>query len=131
MIRKNVPSVNKLLDEVKHLVHIQPLCFTHGLPQHESDFEHTHIRSNGELIVKRRLEQFEPKSAPVDAVSQTSEDRGKWQLSPDTVKKELEKWLQNFEVHTEFFKANYKYRRNQDGKEYRYTFSKDTPKYDW
>jgi hypothetical protein len=40
VILKNVPSVNKLLAEVKHLVRIVPLRFPHGIPEHESDFEH-------------------------------------------------------------------------------------------
>lgn len=129
VIHKNVPSINRLLDEVKHLVHIQPLCFPHGLPEHESDFEHTLIRSNGEMVVKKRLKQYEPESA---VNSKPTEDlTDKWKLQLDTVKKELEKRLQNFDVHTEFFRAKYTYRRNQDGQQYRYTVCKNTPKYDW
>ena len=127
MILKNVPSINRLLDEIKHLVLIQPLRFPHGVPEHESDFEHTFINSRGEMIVKKRLAEFEP--GPNDLVPHEEEE--KWQLQLDTIKKDLEQRLRSYSVNTEYFKPTYKYKRNQDNKEYRYTFNKDTPKYEW
>lgn len=122
-----MPSINRLLNEIKHLLHIQPLRFPHGVPEHESDFEHTFINTRGEMIVKKRLKEFEP--GPADLVPDPEEE--KWVLQLDTVKKELEQRLREYDVHSEFFKPEYKYRRNQDNKEYRYNFNKDVPKYEW
>jgi len=127
VILKNVPSINRLLDEIKHLVRILPLRFPHGVPEHESDFEHTFINSRGEMIVKKRLQEFEP--GPTDLVPNPEEE--KWKLQLETVKKELEYRLRSYSVNMEFFKPVYKYRRNEDNKEYRYTFNKDVPKYEW
>jgi large subunit ribosomal protein L30 len=128
VILKNVPSVNKLLAEVKHLVRILPLRFPHGIPEHESDFEHVTIRSNGELVVKKRLKEFEP---PTLTANESLAENDKWKLEQSTVIKDLEKRLASFTVQTEYFKTKYIYRHNQDGKEYRYTFNKDVPKYEW
>ena len=127
VILKNVPSVNRLLDEIKHLVRILPLQFPHGVPEHESDFEHTFINSRGEMLVKKRLKQLEPDAT--DLVPDPEKE--KWKLQLETVKKDLDKRLLDYNVHTEFFKPVYKYRMNQDKKEYRYSFNKDTPKYEW
>ena len=104
-----------MLREVKHLVRIVPLTFPHGLPEHESDFDHTLIKSNGEFIVKKRLEQFEPESAV---------EPSKWELDEATVKKRLRRTLETFSVHREYSRAEYIYKYNQDGKEYRYNFNK-------
>ena len=130
VILKNVPSINKLLEEVKHLVRIVPLRFPHGVPEHESDFEHTVIHSNGEMIVKKRLDNYEPVATTASEEVATGDDV-KWKLERGTVLKDLEKRLANFTVHSEYFKTKYTYRRNQDGKEYRYSSGKDVPKYEW
>ena len=127
MILKNVPSINRLLDEIKHLLRILPLKFPHGIPEHESDYEHTFINSHGEMTVKKRLKEFEP--GPNDMVPQPEED--KWKLQTETVEKELDKQLLSYSVHSEFFHPVYKFKRNEDGKEYRYNFNKDVPKYEW
>jgi len=124
-----VPSINKLLNEVKHLVRILPLRFPHGIPEHESDFEHVMIRSNGEMIVKKRLKEFEPSTATTCA-STANDDHHTWRLEQSTVVKDLQKRLASFTINTEFFKTKYEYRFNQDGKEYRYNFNKDVPKYE-
>lgn len=128
VILKNVPSVNKLLTEVKHLVRILPLRFPHGIPEHESDFEHATLRSNGEMVVKKRVKEFEPPALPSNELQSEND---KWKLEQTTVIKDLEKRLASFTINTEYFKPKYVYRRNQDGKEYRYTFNKDVPKYEW
>jgi len=127
VILKNVPSVNRLLDEIKHLLRILPLRFPHGVPEHESDFEHTFINSHGEMIVKKRLKEYEPE--PTDLVPKPEEE--KWKLQLETVQKELEYRLRTYSVNWGVFQPAYKYHRNEDKKEYRYTFNKDTPKYEW
>lgn len=123
MILKNVPSVNKMLFEVKHLLKILPLKFPHGLPEHESDFEHTIIKSNGEMVVIKRLKEYEPEIA--------DGNRNPYDLQLDTIKKDLDQKLLDFNVHIEYHKTKYVYRFNQDGKEYRYNFNKDVPKYEF
>jgi large subunit ribosomal protein L30 len=127
VVLKNVPSVNKLLDEIKHLVQITPLRFPHGVPEHESDFNHVMLRSNGEMIVKKKLPPCESSESADKDCARTD----KWKLNHNTVSKELEEQLRSYSVHAEYFKAKYVYRRNQDGKEYRYSFNKNTPKYEW
>jgi len=126
VILKNVPSINKLLDEIKHLLRILPLRFPHGVPEDESDFEHTYINSRGEMMVKKRLKEFEP---PSDLVPQPDEE--KWTLQQDTIEKDLKQRLLSYSLHMEFFKPVYRFRRNEDGKEYRYTFNKNVSKYEW
>jgi len=79
------------------------------------------------MIVKKRLKEFEP--GPSDIVPKPEEE--KWKLQLETVQKELEKQLRSYSVHMEFFKPVYKYKRNEDQKEYRYNFNKDIPKYEW
>jgi len=127
VILKNVPSINRLLDEIKHLLRILPLTFPHGVPENEDDFEHTFINVRGEMIVKKRLKQFEP--AATDLVPSPEEE--KWKLQFDTVKKDLDKRLLSHSVHIEHFQPVFKYKRNEDKKEYRYTFNKDVPTYAW
>ena len=78
------------------------------------------------MMVKKRLLEFEPNSA-----ASVDSDIDKWKLEGDTILKELEKRLASFTVHTEYFRPTYKYRRNQDGKEYRYNFNSDVPKFEW
>jgi len=118
--------VNRLLDEVKHLIKIQPLKFPNGPPEDESDWEHSRINSRGEMTVIKRLKTYEPDSSvPPDPNSE------KWKLDLDTLRKDLDKKCTDFNVHTEYKPAEYVYRRNQDGKMYRYNFNKDVPKYEW
>ena len=125
VILKNIPSVNKKLLEVKHLLKIQPLSLPHGLPEHESDFENTVLQCDGKFIVKKVLKEFEP------AVSDGEENptSAKWDLSKETVKKVVMRKKELHKLHTEYHPSYYKYRLNQDGKEYRYTHNKDLPKY--
>ena len=122
VLTKNTPENNRLLAEVKHLVHIQPLRLPHGLPSHPSDYEHTMVTSDGRLVVKRRLAQHEP-------AADSEDDRATWRLQPDTVKARLDRGRVTHMVHTDEHKTQYVYKRNQDGKEYRYNFNK--PSTDW
>jgi len=126
VIHKNIPYVNKLLNEIKHLVKILPLWFPNGLPDNEADWEHSRINSRGEMVIVRRLTEFEPQPA---ALLESGKD--KWKLELETVKKECEKTVRDYNVHMEYHLATYTYRRNQDGKEYRYNFNKNVPKYHW
>ena len=124
-ILKNIPSINKLLQEVKHLVKIQLLKFPNGLPEHESDFDHTVLKSNGEFVVRKRLKVEEDEEMERKQLAEEHSQR-KWCLQEETVDKELmNQKLQNT-IHMEYFKEDYKYKRNQDGKEYRYSFNKPT-----
>jgi large subunit ribosomal protein L30 len=126
VIHKNVPYVNKLLNEIKHLVRILPLTFPNGLPYNEADWEHSQINSRGEMVIIRRLQQFEPQLGTLPDA-----DKEKWKLDLDTVKKDCEKTVRDYKVHMQYHLASYVYRRNQDGKEYRYNFNKNVPKYYW
>ena len=110
---KNTPENNRLLQEVKHLVEIQPLTFPHGMPEHESDFAHSVINSKGEMIVRKRLKE-ETDSLPVE------NPRSNWQLDVDTIQTQLLRTRLNFDIHSEYHKTDYEYKRNQDGKEWRY-----------
>lgn len=114
---KNTPSINKKLKEIKHLVRIQPLQFPHGLPEDESDYEHAELRSDGKMYIKKKIEAFEPSST-----EQTDDlPAQKAQLTRETIQKELDRVKLRFELHKEYYKAEYTYKHNQDGKEYRYT----------
>jgi len=126
VIHKNVPFVNKLLNEIKHLVRILPLRFPNGLPDNEADWEHSRINSRGEMVIIRRLKEFEPQQAALP-----DPYREKWKLDLDTIKNDCQKTVRDYNVHMEYHLASYTYRRNEDGKEYRYNFNKNVPKYHW
>ena len=121
---KNTPYWNKVLAEIKHLVRIQPLQFPHGLPQDTSDFQHCYINARGELIVKHKLKEYEPDK-------ETDREKEKWKLDKETVGKRLRRTLQMNEVHEEYYDTHYEWKRNEDGKEYRYNFNKDARKYQY
>lgn len=110
---KNTPENNKLLNEIKHLVEIQPLTFPHGMPEHESDFAHSYINSRGEMIVQKRLT---PEADPLTAEN----PRSQWQLDVKTIQTQLIRTRLNFDIHSEYYKTEYEYKLNQDGKEHRY-----------
>jgi large subunit ribosomal protein L30 len=118
VIHKNTPSINKKLSHVKHLVKIQELKFPHGIPEDPSDFEYTQIKSNGEMVVVKQL-------TPSKSLSEKEVDhRAKWRLQEDTVERANKRILDRYAVHTEYVESFYEYKRNQDGKEYRYNFNK-------
>ena len=115
-VHKNTPSMNALLMKVKHLVEVKPLRFPYGMPESESDYPYTFIQDDGVVIVHKELKQ-EIESRPDTA---PEEDR-RLMLDYDTILKDNERKLRNYELNKEYFPAQYKYRLNQDGKEYRYT----------
>ena len=92
-----------------------PLKLPYGLPEHESDFEHTFINSQGELIIRKRLEPIEP------VLLEENAEKDKWKLEHETINKQLKKKKDKFAINTEYFKPKHVYKRNEDGKEYRYT----------
>ena len=120
-MHKNIPSVNTMLQEVKHLVTIRPLTFPHGLPEHESDFEHMYIKPTGEAIVKKRLEAYEPESIESDASAS--------HMQQETLKKYLDRMRLEHTIHTEYHRTKYTYKKNEDGKEFRYNHNKDNLPY--
>ena len=104
---------------MSHLIKIQPLKFPQGFPDDPRDYEHTVLMSNGELIVRKRLEPVS-----METVSLETEKKKKWQMELETMHRELKRKLLNYTIHSEFHPAKYTYTRNQDGKEYRYNFNK-------
>ena len=124
VVVKNTPYYNALLREVKHLVKIMPLKLPHGLPQSPEDYEHCYINSQGELLVKHTLRHLElDKDKP--------DQRAKWRLAEDTIKKKLRRTLELYDVHSEYYEPEYVWKKNEDGKEYRYNFYKGARKYDY
>ena len=114
---KNTPEVNKKLSAVKHLVEIKPLTFKHGIPEDESDFNHLILKSDGSLEVKKRLKDFEGLSEETATVG----PREKYQMTRETLKVHLDEMKKEFQIYEEYFKTEYVFEYNQDGKEYRYT----------
>ena len=111
---KNTPYVNDKLRHVAHMLDIKPLRFPHGLPQHESDYEHTDLRPSGNLYIKKQItglyrdEESEPNP------------KAKHSITDNTIKKHLDREKQTYKIHAEYFKPDYVYEKNQDGKEFRY-----------
>ena len=119
---RNTPYWNDLLREVKHLVRIQPLTFPHGVPQNEVDYERSYINCKGEMVVRHTLHPTEEATVP-------KEEPSKWQLKGLSVKKVLRRKLDLHQVNTEYYEPEYKWKLNEDGKEYRYTHNKGVRKY--
>lgn len=137
IILKNIPGINQMLDEVKHLLVVQPLKLPYGLPNHPKEFETLTLKSNGELVFQKHLgcqdsdEKGEGK-APEEAqdADETSGKLGpEWTLTRETLQKSLDRSLLLYRVNVDQFDTKYEYKRNQDGKMYRYTFNKDVRKY--
>ncbi|XP_039265429.2 uncharacterized protein LOC120341062 [Styela clava] len=57
-VQMNTANNNEKLWQVKHLIRIHPIQFPNGLPTKE-DIGGTHLKSNGELIIFKRLENPE------------------------------------------------------------------------
>ena len=127
VVLKNIPSVNLRLKEVKHLVKVRPLTFPHGFPQDPEDFEHAVLKTNGEYIVKKRV------GAQSSSELEESDLRAKWRMEKETILKDCMERKVAYKIHQEYHKPIYEYKRNQDGKEYRYNFNKPgfKPWYIW
>lgn len=119
VVVKNTPTDNQRLREVKHLLKIRPLTLPQGFPENEADIQHCTIKSNGEMVFVKKIQSLEANTGPVEGKDP------KWALTKETVDIELDYKKKMFEVHTEYFPTTYTYKRNQDGKEYRYNFSKE------
>ena len=101
------------MKEIKHLVVVKPVTFPHGVPEHESDYDNIQLRFNGEMIVKKRLD--------IADTEQEGEKSDKWKMQIDTLKKRGSDKIRSYSISDEYFEPKYKFRFNQDGKEYRYT----------
>ncbi|XP_064637275.1 uncharacterized protein LOC135493689 isoform X2 [Lineus longissimus] len=108
VIVKNSEFNAQNLKKVKHLIKIVPITFPNGLPKDESDYPHTLLKETGEFIVKPRVE------------GQIVEDDPKGLVDLDTKKKHLQRVLDGSRFLAEYHPAQYRYKFNQDGKEYRY-----------
>ncbi|XP_061482862.1 large ribosomal subunit protein uL30m isoform X2 [Rhineura floridana] len=64
-VHKNIPSVNKKLKVIKHLISIKPLKLPYGIPT-EEEMSDTYINCAGELIIRHRLKALEKKT--IDAL---------------------------------------------------------------
>ncbi|OWF37238.1 uncharacterized protein LOC110440412 isoform X2 [Mizuhopecten yessoensis] len=119
VLLKNTPSINEQLKFVQHLLRIVPVTFPYGLPENEEDWEHCYIRDNGEFIVRRKIPSAE-ESIPEDIGTTTDRENSVWDMDIETVKKQNQKKLVQYDINSEFFKPQYAYKNNSDGKEHRY-----------
>ena len=123
-----------MLNEVKHLVAVQPLKLPYGLPKYPKEFETIMLKSNGELVFQMQLEcqdldkkvEESQEKEEQDTEEETSGKLGQeWTFTRETLQKNLDRSLQLYRVNLEQFPTKYEYKRNQDGKMHRYTFNKD------
>lgn len=120
---KNVPSVNKDLYRIKHLIRVQPVRFPQGLPDTADDVRNCVLRPNGDLLIRKPL-----RSDDSPAVSQ--DVREGVDLPEEVVRAHLSrKYLKSYHndryrshaLLKEHFTSHYRYEMNQDGQEYRYS----------
>ncbi|CAH1777389.1 unnamed protein product [Owenia fusiformis] len=123
VIKKNEPSVNKELMKVKHLIKIQQITFPYGPPTSDSDLDHTMVKTNGECMVTKEIN-----SSEIPVKFEMDEDRKKWLMDKDTLKRHLQLKQQQFKVGEEYWKEQTVYKYNQDGKEHRYSHNKSQEK---
>ena len=90
--------------------------FPYGLPETEEDYEHCILRDNGDFVVTRKLEAVQEETAVVSKEDPTSV----WDLKQETIDKTLEIKKMQYQLSAEYFPTVYTYKRNEDGKEYRY-----------
>ncbi|XP_033743025.1 uncharacterized protein LOC117329272 [Pecten maximus] len=119
VLLKNIPTINEQLRIVQHLVKIVPVTFPYGLPESEEDWEYCYLRDNGEFVVRRKIPNME-ESLPEDVETTADKEPSIWEMDIETVKKQNQKKLLNYDVNSEFFKPQYVYKNNTDGKEHRY-----------
>jgi len=123
VVLKNIPSVNKRLMEVKHLVSIKPLTFPHGFPDNPEDYEHSYIKHNGEYIITKKVGQ----STLTENSERLAKDpKAKWRLTRETVIKDCMRRRDEYRLLEEYHRPEYHYTMNQDGKEWRYNLDDPT-----
>ncbi|XP_013421843.1 uncharacterized protein LOC106181871 isoform X2 [Lingula anatina] len=115
-VHKNTPGINVELRKVNHLVKVVPVRFPHGLPEDPSDFDHAKLKSNGEFVVNKSLKPQQAAEINNDEYN----ERRKWSLDGDTIRKEMRRKLERKAMHDEYYVAQYSYHYNQDGKEEKY-----------
>ncbi|XP_067944384.1 large ribosomal subunit protein uL30m-like [Watersipora subatra] len=107
VIIANTPFNNTLLMQIKHLIRVKPLLLPEGFPKHPSDLMHTQLRTDGTLHVIPRLEMQEESEKPR-------------LLQPKTVYMKNKKVVSQHGLLQDYFKCDYRWRYNEDGKEYSY-----------
>uniref|UniRef100_A0A0X3PZY1 39S ribosomal protein L30 n=1 Tax=Schistocephalus solidus TaxID=70667 RepID=A0A0X3PZY1_SCHSO len=133
---KNTPHVVKELDNIKHLVRVQPVEFPDGLPTTQEDLLNFRLLPNGKFIRKgnspfRRGSFLDLSSdlaletcrkiSSMEATLLTPMDANAKYLSRAYLRQwHNQRWEQH-KLFSEFFTSHYKYRLNQDGQEYRYS----------
>ncbi|XP_014789637.1 uncharacterized protein LOC106883224 [Octopus bimaculoides] len=115
VVLKNTPSVNKMLNKVKHLIKITPITFPNGYPE-EKDFEYCLLKDNGEFIIRKEIQPIEKNVIP-DTVPA---EKQRLVMDKKTLERHLLLHLRHYRLNMEYFPAKYVYKYNQDGKEYRY-----------
>uniref|UniRef100_A0A8C5LJT6 Large ribosomal subunit protein uL30m n=1 Tax=Leptobrachium leishanense TaxID=445787 RepID=A0A8C5LJT6_9ANUR len=61
VVHKNIPAINEKLKTIKHLIRVQPLRLPQGIPT-EEDISDTYLKSNGELVIRKKLHPTETKA---------------------------------------------------------------------
>lgn len=115
VVLKNIPSVNKMLSTVKHLVKITPITFPNGYPT-EKDIEHCLLKDNGEFVIRKELQPIEKNVTP-DTVPA---EKQRVVMDKKTLERHLLLQLRRYRLSMEYFPTRYVYKYNEDGKEYRY-----------
>lgn len=95
------------------------MTFPYGLPETEEDYQHCHMRENGEFIVRRKIGDSQNSSTPTipEAVDR---EESKWKMTKETLDKHTWRKLATRDMNAEHFKAKNVYKYNEDGKEHRY-----------
>lgn len=101
---------------MKHLVEIIPVRFPYGLPDTEEDYEHCVLRDNGEFVVIKKLEPVLEETAVVTTEDPTSV----WDMKQSTIDRTNELKKMQYQLTAEYYPTKYVWKRNEDGKEYRY-----------
>ncbi|XP_060064379.1 large ribosomal subunit protein uL30m-like [Ylistrum balloti] len=119
VLLKNIPTINEQLKFVQHLVKIVPVTFPYGLPESEEDYEHCYLRDNGEFVVRRKIPSAE-EGLPENVGTTVDWEPSVWEMDRETVQKQNRKKLVEYDINSEFFKPQYVYKNNKDGKEHTY-----------
>ena len=114
VVVKNTPSMCEKLSVVQHLVKIVPVTFPNGLPTKDEDFKYCQLKHNGEFSVRHQLPVADSQLQPF------SDAQLNKQFDRKYLKDYHKKRYLNHQYLEEHHDAEYVYRRNQDGQEYRY-----------
>ncbi|CAI9738129.1 Hypothetical predicted protein [Octopus vulgaris] len=116
VVLKNTPSINQMLNKVKHLIKITPITFPNGYPE-EKDFEHCLLKDNGEFVIRKEIQPIEKNVLPETVPA----EKERIVMDKKTLERHMLLHLRHYRLNMEYFPARYVYKYNQDGKEYRYS----------